>query len=165
MWSLQLADGCGNLNEECCYKRDDLQLCTAGLCAPKASLTDETPINEIPCVCSETTCVRNVEYCPDGAVCDQSSQTLDPCGQEGDPCCNGVSCDEDINIHDDEDNPVYVDLICNQDFFDKETGQSTRCENPPAVLVQSHDGCGNAFEKCCSGERCDDEEFECRCAE
>jgi hypothetical protein len=151
------------LNEACCYGDDNTDLCSVGICAPKVEVSDETPIEEFPCVCSETICVKNVEYCPEGAVCDQSSTPLEACGQEGDPCCSGMSCDEDVNLSDDEEDGVYIDLLCNQNYFNQENGQSTRCERPPEILDQSFDGCGNAFEKCCSGDRCDDEEFVCRC--
>lgn len=157
MVHLQKGETCGNMNEDCCYGSDDAALCAVGACAPRNS--EETDIKEIPCMCSETICVRNVDYCPDGAVCPQSA--VEKCGQEGDPCCNGISCDEEVSDGDSDE--VAYDLLCNQDFFDKDTGQSTRCEKLPEILDQSFDGCGNAFEKCCGGERCDDDEFECRC--
>ena len=164
---LQGGGGCGNLNEECCYGADDASLCIAGQCAPQEGVDEDSDITEFPCVCSETICVRNSEWvCPPDAVCPQTKVDLPPCGQEGQICCNGLGCDEDVNLSDgaeETENDVYVDLLCNQEFYDKETGQSTRCERPADVQVQSFDGCGNAFEKCCSGDSCDDDDFECRC--
>jgi hypothetical protein len=164
MHHVQMGEACGNMNEPCCYGDDDAPLCAAGDCAPSSDITDFTDIKQLKCVCSETVCVKNVQYCPIDTVCQQSDAELEACGQEGDPCCNGISCDEDVLS--DKGGEAIVDLACNQSFFDKETGQSTRCEFEvqAEVRLQSFDGCGNAFEKCCSGDRCDDEEFECRCA-
>lgn len=161
---LQGGGGCGNLNEECCYDKDDAYLCRAGQCAPQEDV-DESDIEKLPCVCAETVCVRNSQWvCPkDQAVCPQSKVDLPACGAEGQICCNGSGCDEVIDLSGGEDE-VSVELLCNEEFYDKETGQSTRCEMPADVVDQTFDGCGNAFEKCCSGDRCDDDEFECRCA-
>eukprot|EP00892_Ulva_mutabilis_P007136 jgi/Ulvmu1/4795/UM020_0080.1 len=138
---------CGALNQDCCYG-DGEELCAAGPCNPGIPGPDPADINLFPCLCSGSLCVRNVEYCPTGAVCDQTA-ILPGCGGENEPCCNGLDCNEDLM----DNKRAFYDLIC---MSTETAGQEKRvCKRPEEPVLSQSFGCGGLAEKCCSGDTCD----------
>lgn len=84
---------CGDLGGACCYglaAAEGRALCGVGDCARAAGDVGGGPA---PCLCSSTRCVRNRDYCPRGETCDQAFDPP-PCGGRGQPCCDGLECDE-----------------------------------------------------------------------
>lgn len=215
---LQARPTCGDINQECCYDSTE-GFCVSGQCRPQGDvLPAPENIGEFPCVCSSIVCVRNIQFCPGDAICDQSG-SLPTCGNEGEvwpcpphcvsvphvvpcpllplarrppvaaraqcgllhrdvlstatqasrgclggkaqltracfnectkfqlarpgrcshsrkaaltlrvhvgcvqACCDGIECDEDVF----DENGNFILLLCDQQFFDAETGQSTKC--------------------------------------
>lgn len=94
----QSGTACGVLGERCCYRR--------GFVAPQCTFGAECA-EEGSCLCSDSICVRNIEHCPAGAVCDQSA-ALQECGALNQPCCDGTSCDEEAVL----ENRTVVALAC-----------------------------------------------------
>jgi hypothetical protein len=154
---MQGLNSCGNLNQDCCYEQEGL-LCGAGLCDPGMPIPEANNFKAFPCLCSDTLCVRNAEYCLPGAICDQTV-ILDDCGEEGQACCNGMNCNEDFA----DASGNHVDLLCDQDFFDDKTGQSTKCSRPVDSVLDQSFGVGGAGEKCVGGDSCDTPDLSCKC--
>jgi hypothetical protein len=148
---------CGNLHQDCCYEPGK-PLCSQGSCNPGTPLPDISNFKAWPCLCTDTVCVNNAEYCPVDAICDQTA-ILEDCGGYGEPCCSGISCSEE-----DEDNyGTAVSLLCDQSFYNETSGQSTRCWPPPEQVLDQSFGTGGPGEKCNSGDTCDknDPALEC----
>ena len=104
-----LGGPCGDLDQACCYvaARTGGTLCGYGSCkAPVRSASAKNATDVPPCLCSNAVCIRNLDYCPDGTVCDQSG-TVPPCGSLKQPCCNGDTCDEEVVVGGD-----VVALVC-----------------------------------------------------
>jgi hypothetical protein len=98
----QSGPACGDLDGSCCYaagRTDPSSLCGAGDCKPSASAAEirARGSDALPCLCSSSVCVANLEYCPQGAVCDQSGD-VPPCGALNEDCCAGNSCNEEEDI-------------------------------------------------------------------
>ena len=156
---MQAADTCGNLNSDCCYDQPGQALCGVGLCDPGTPKPPLDNYKAFPCLCSNTICVKNAEYCEPGAICDQTA-ILEECGGNQQPCCDGIQCNEDDY---DEAGRVLA-LECDQSFYDAATGQSTKCaaDNMDGETLDQSFGTGGAGEKCTGGDSCDLPELSCQ---
>lgn len=131
-----------------------MDLCAAGPCDPGIPQPDPTDVAAFPCLCSGTYCVHNVDFCPPGRVCDQTS-VLPECGGLGEPCCDGLNCNEEIE----DVNGEILDLVCSPSLDAEDVYLCTRPDEP--VLEQSF-GCGGLGEKCCGSGDCASEGV-CQC--
>lgn len=146
---------CGALNQDCCYGLEE-ELCMAGPCDPGFPRPDPNDFKAFPCLCSSTVCVRNIQYCAPDQICDQSSDVPD-CGGLGEPCCDGINCNEDIE----DDNGNFYDLLCIP--ADGEGKQVNVCARPEEPVLEQSFGCGGLGEKCCRDGACNGSGL-CSCA-
>ena len=98
----QSGGSCGYVGGPCCYGAGAggfADLCVTGDCKPSADAAEITRRgpDALPCLCSSAVCVPNLEYCPPGGVCDQSSD-VPPCGALNQDCCAGDACDEEADV-------------------------------------------------------------------
>lgn len=128
----------------------------AGPCDPGFPRPDPNDFKAFPCLCSSTVCVRNIQYCAPDQICDQSSDVPD-CGGLGEPCCDGINCNEDIE----DDNGNFYDLLCIP--ADGEGKQVNVCARPEEPVLEQSFGCGGLGEKCCRDGACNGSGL-CSCA-
>ena len=150
---------CGDLDNDCCYE-SGAALCNVGRCDPGTPAPPPDDYKKFPCMCSSTICVANAEYCAPDAICDQTV-VLPPCGGAGEPCCNGLECDEEAT----DANGNDVTLLCNTTSYDEESGSSTLCYalEDASVADQSF-GTGGAAEMCTGRDGCDSGDLSCQSA-